>query len=63
MLGKEEGFRFLANRIEKMWCSVDKFEMIDFKNNFFLISFSNDKDYEFALLEGPWMVAGHYLMV
>ena len=27
------------------------------------MAFSNKKDYNFALFEGPWMVADHYLIV
>ncbi|RYQ90371.1 hypothetical protein Ahy_B09g096487 isoform D [Arachis hypogaea] len=31
--------------------------------DYFLIHFSDEEDYSHALLEGPWMIAGHYLIV
>lgn len=62
VLGKEVGYRFLLNRLQKMWNPAGKLDMIDFKNNFFLVMLSSIKDLRYALQEGPWVVAGHYLL-
>lgn len=37
-------------------------DMIDFKNNYFLVMFSLEGDRDYALQEGPWMVSSHYLL-
>lgn len=62
VLGKEVGYRFLLNRIQKLWAPKGTLDMIDFKNNYFLVTFSSDQDLDYALQEGPWMIAGHYLL-
>lgn len=31
--------------------------------DYFLVKFTRKEDVEFALLEGPWMIYDHYLMV
>lgn len=62
VLGKEVGYRLLLNRIQKLWNPKGTMDMIDMKNNHFLVMFSSDSDLSYALEEGPWMVAGHYLL-
>lgn len=62
VLGKEVGYKFLLNKIQKLWSPSGTLDMLDFKNNFFLVMFSSSKDMRYALQEGPWMVAGHYLL-
>lgn len=37
--------------------------MIDVGNDFYVLRFTNELDYETALFEGPWIVLGHYLTV
>ncbi|KAH9781699.1 reverse transcriptase domain-containing protein [Citrus sinensis] len=44
-------------------CFQQGFDIIDLANDYFLIRFSNAKDVEYALTEGPWTVLGHYLSV
>lgn len=62
VLGKDVGYRLLLNTIQKLWNPSGSMNMIDMKNNHFLVMFSSDKDLSYALEEGPWMVAGHYLL-
>ncbi|XP_016168984.1 uncharacterized protein LOC107611585 [Arachis ipaensis] len=37
--------------------------VIDMDRDYFLVHFSDEDDYSHALTGGPWMVAGHYLIV
>lgn len=55
-------YKFVLSRLQKLWNPIGAFKMIDMPNNYFTVRFTEDKDYRFALEEGPWMVVGHYLM-
>lgn len=46
-----------------MWKPQHDFALIDLCNDFFIARFSNKQDYEFALLNGPWVISVHYLHV
>ena len=63
LLGKTLGFRFLKARLQKLWVKDGSIEFIDLGNDVFLVKFSDQRDYNFALTEGPWVIADHYLMV
>ncbi|RYR79489.1 hypothetical protein Ahy_A01g004304 [Arachis hypogaea] len=45
------------------WARKDRVRVIDLEENFFLIRFSNQEDYSYALFEGLWMIVDHYLLV
>lgn len=62
VLGKVMGFQFLHDKIQKLWNPSGPMEMIDLPNNYYSVRFSEDKDFDYAISRGPWMVAGHYLM-
>lgn len=62
LLGKDVQFKFLFNRLQKVWTLTGTFTMTDVPNKYYMIRFSSEKDLDFALQGGPWMVAGHYLM-
>ncbi|XP_057724138.1 uncharacterized protein LOC130940104 [Arachis stenosperma] len=47
----------------KKWARKDVVRVMDLEENFFLIRFFNQEDYSYALFEGPWMIADHYLLV
>lgn len=36
---------------------------MDMADGYFLVYFSTEEDYSFALFEGPWMIADHYVIV
>lgn len=46
-----------------MWVKKGVIQIIDLGNEFFLVNFSNEDDYRFALTEGPWLIFDHYLTV
>lgn len=62
VLGKVMGFHFLQEKLRKLWNPSGLMEIIDLPNNFYSVRFEEDKDFDYALSGGPWMVAGHYLM-
>ncbi|KAL4287132.1 hypothetical protein AHAS_Ahas19G0155600 [Arachis hypogaea] len=62
-LGKRVGLAFLEQRLQRDWVKKGMIHVIDMDCDYFLIHFSDEEDYSHALLEGPWMIAGHYLIV
>ncbi|CAN1841757.1 hypothetical protein LINPERHAP1_LOCUS36599 [Linum perenne] len=55
----EKAFSFLVikRRLESLWARSGRIQVSDMANNFFLIRFSKEKDYQRALFEGPCRVA------
>lgn len=62
VLGKDVGYKFLQEKIHKLWKISGAFELIDIPNNYWLVHLTVDGDFDYALEGGPWLVAGHYLM-
>lgn len=60
VLRRRIGYRFLYGRLAKLWSLVGNFELIDLKNDFFLVRFVEITDYTRVLYDGPWMILGHY---
>ncbi|XP_028769816.1 uncharacterized protein LOC114727283 [Neltuma alba] len=48
--------------MEKMWAK-HPIKVTPLNNGYFIVSFSIPEDRDFALQEGPWMIADHYLLV
>lgn len=46
-----------------MWRAQQEFTLIVLRNNFFIARLYNKKDYDVALLNGPWVINDHYLRV
>ncbi|KAI9122995.1 hypothetical protein K1719_005884 [Acacia pycnantha] len=46
-----------------MWRPKDPLKLIPLSNGYFIVSFSNKEDKEYAFQEGPWMIDDHYLIV
>lgn len=36
---------------------------MDLVNDYYLVNFTNEEDYNFVLFEGPWIILDHYLIV
>ncbi|XP_057719429.1 uncharacterized protein LOC130933837 [Arachis stenosperma] len=53
----------MEQRLQRDWARKSKINVIDMDRDYFLVHFSDEEDYSHALMEGPWMVAGHYLIV
>ncbi|XP_015962326.1 uncharacterized protein LOC107486291 [Arachis duranensis] len=63
VLGKNIGFRSMDSWVHRFWSKNGNVKVIDLTGEFFLVHFDNEGDYKHALFEGPWQVAGHYLLV
>ncbi|CAN1184839.1 hypothetical protein LINPERHAP2_LOCUS37199 [Linum perenne] len=61
----EKLFSFLTvkRRLESLWARSGNIQVCDLANNFFLVRFSNEQDYQRAAFEGPWKIYDYYLAV
>ncbi|KAI9107468.1 hypothetical protein K1719_021505 [Acacia pycnantha] len=53
----------IRDRINRMWRPRDALKLILLSNGYYIVSFSNKEDREYAFQEGPWMIEDHYLIV
>lgn len=53
----------MENKLKRSWTKDVKLTITDMPNDFYLVEFSSDANYNHALFEGPWQVADHYLIV
>ncbi|KAI9124212.1 hypothetical protein K1719_005512 [Acacia pycnantha] len=53
----------IRDRINRMWRPNDPLKRIPLSNGYYIVSFSNKEDREYAFQEGPWMIEDHYLTV
>ncbi|RYR03236.1 uncharacterized protein LOC107646856 [Arachis ipaensis] len=63
VLGKRVGLGFMEQCLQRDWAKKGKINVIDMDRDYFLVHFADEGDYNHALMEGPWMIAGHYLIV
>ncbi|KAI9078680.1 hypothetical protein K1719_039360 [Acacia pycnantha] len=49
--------------INRMWCSKYPLKLIPLSNGYYIVSFSNKEDKDYAFQQGPWMIEDHYLIV
>ncbi|PPR90713.1 hypothetical protein GOBAR_AA29972 [Gossypium barbadense] len=63
LLGWSIGYGALHNRISSLWKPSQPFHLMDIENRYFLVRFQCRVDYDLALIQGPWIVFGHYLTV
>lgn len=46
-----------------MWDPRAPIQLMDLENNFFVVRFQDESGYNKALVGGPWIIFGQYLMV
>ncbi|KAI9107936.1 hypothetical protein K1719_020809 [Acacia pycnantha] len=63
LMGRRIGYRQLRMKLQSMWKPVGQCKLIDLEDDCFLVRFKSDLDYQNALLNGPWVIFGHYLTV
>ncbi|KAI9095389.1 hypothetical protein K1719_026423 [Acacia pycnantha] len=63
VLGENFPSYIIRDRINRMWHPWDPLKLIPLSNCYFIVSFSNKEDREYAFQEGPWMIEDHYLIV
>ncbi|XP_061362501.1 uncharacterized protein LOC133306223 [Gastrolobium bilobum] len=49
--------------LENIWARDEQIFVTDVENSFFLVRFTKEKDMEFALTAGPWVLFDHYLAI
>ncbi|KAI9110956.1 hypothetical protein K1719_018076 [Acacia pycnantha] len=63
VLGASFPTYIIRDRINRMWRPKDPLKIIPVNNGYYIVSFSNKEDRDYAFQEGPWMIEDHYLIV
>ncbi|XP_021611705.1 uncharacterized protein LOC110614472 [Manihot esculenta] len=63
LMGKTISYTYLLWRIKEPCKPTSPIDIISIENVFYLVKFNSADDYEHALLEGPWVIADHYLTI
>lgn len=63
VLGKRVSFKALEHKLTRDWARKGTVKIIDMLRGYYAVKFSEDEDYKHALLQGPWMITYHYLLV
>ncbi|XP_028798885.1 uncharacterized protein LOC114754267 [Neltuma alba] len=63
LLGQMVREDYLGQKLKKLWASKGSVEMLEFGSGYFIVNFTHEDDYEYALTEGTWLILDHYLMV
>ncbi|KAI9108711.1 hypothetical protein K1719_020358 [Acacia pycnantha] len=62
VLGANFPTYLIRDRINRMWRPRDPLKLIPLNNGYYIVSFSNKEDKEYAFQKGPWMIEDHYLI-
>lgn len=62
-MGKNISLWGLKSSLSKPVEEKESFMIRYIDNGYFIVSFKNESDLNYACFEGPWMVANHYLIV
>ncbi|KAI9127487.1 hypothetical protein K1719_002046 [Acacia pycnantha] len=63
VLGLSVPRHVLFDRVRRMWKPQQPLKVVPLNNGYFIVSFSNKEDRDYAFSEGPWMIDDHYLLV
>ena len=63
LMGRPLGYQALQTRLAGIWRPTGTTHLIDLGYGFFIMRFDVLKDYQHALMDGPWFVGDHYLHV
>ena len=63
IMGRPLGYRVLQTRLAGIWQPTGTMHLIDIRYGYFIMRFNLVKDYQHALMDGPWFVGGQYLHV
>lgn len=56
-------FRFLEAKLQRSWTKNNTIKILDMLDDYYVIHFSNQDDYNHAFFEGPWLIVERYLIV
>ena len=62
-MGRPLGYRALQTRLASIWRPTGTTHLIDLGYGYFIMRFDVLKDYQDALMDGPWFVGDNYLHV
>ncbi|XP_030930591.1 uncharacterized protein LOC115956313 [Quercus lobata] len=62
-MGRPLGYRALQTRLAGIWRPTGTTHLIDLGYGYFIMCFDVLKDYQHALMDGPWFVGDNYLHV
>ena len=57
------GFIYLTFKLNAIWNPIAKMDYVNLGKDYFLIKFSNSKDYDKVLQGGPWFIGEHFLAI
>lgn len=63
LIGRRIGYHYLSKKIQVTWKPQSIFTLIDLTNDFFIVKFTIQDDYNNVLLNGSCMIGEHYLHV
>lgn len=63
VLGKKVGYKQLEANLNKEWMRKGSIKIIDVPRDYYQVFFTTEEDYNNAFLEGPCMIADHYILV
>lgn len=63
VLGRRIRYTTLRDKLPYIWPTIGPYRLIGCAGDCYIVKFSNMQDHQMALLNGPWMIFGHYLSV
>ncbi|MCH79492.1 hypothetical protein A2U01_0000242 [Trifolium medium] len=63
LLGRKIGYKALETRLKQMWVRRGIIQIVDLSHDFYLVTFTSWEDQCRAMMEGPWLIYDHYLVV
>ncbi|MBA0712529.1 hypothetical protein Golax_011628, partial [Gossypium laxum] len=63
LLGRRIRFNVLFNKISMMWSPRNPIHLMDLENDYYLVHFQHEDDYNKVLIGGPLVIFGQYLIV
>ena len=63
IMGRPLGYRALQTKLAGIWRPTGTTHLIDLGYRYFIMRFDVLKDYQHALMDGPWFVGDNYLHV
>ena len=61
--GKSVGYSYLTFKINTLWKPNARMDYVNLGQDFFLIRFSDNSDYDKVLRGGPWFIGEHFLAI
>lgn len=62
LLGSQMNYNLFQRRLQGLWKSHGKFQLIDLGHEFFIAKFDNEEDMMRVLQLGPWFLGSQYLL-